>query len=570
VIQFPLSDVPATLQTDTTCDDKNEQDEHEHASLSENTAYDPFFDLTHENVLEKLLHPMKKAEFMEKHWARHPLVIASPPGTRARFEGLRRALFDLNVEEMMNASPSEQYFVWIRSKVDDKCDSFPVDEVASALSCMRGGCSLYFRAPQFLADQLCKGVSGDLGMNFAARFSNGDTRAEIETFVASAGHETGWHFDFQENFTIQLKGSKTWYFVDSGIQHPVRGHTPHYNESARTLETQLKVHSLQTPGFSFDPKMQSERERAVTLRAGDVLYHPAGIYHRVVCEEDSISINLSLVATTWADLVSSSVRQLMWTQSKWRAPFTADSFESAHGTLQNILGEVCQTIQSLDPQEILPNSWFLPRQFVRPLLVDLSDEQLSSLPLVVRRNPLGVLVRGSIDEALNAANSMQEDDDELDFDDEDDDDDDENDEGDDLVDQDEATVQDQDEDQAKGKSDVSMLLGDDQQAEDGDGDDHDHHTEGGSTAEDDLCFVFHHSFGDTNDNLESGVRVLLHAPARYAPLLERLYALPLGTEVSIDPLDHLATEAYSVSEVRSVLCTLLDVGYLSPVLIAPL
>jgi len=36
----------------------------------------------HENVLEKLLHPMKKAEFMEKHWARHPLVIASPPGTR--------------------------------------------------------------------------------------------------------------------------------------------------------------------------------------------------------------------------------------------------------------------------------------------------------------------------------------------------------------------------------------------------------------------------------------------------------------------------------------------------------
>mmetsp|Transcript_20066 Transcript_20066/g.50907 ORF Transcript_20066/g.50907 Transcript_20066/m.50907 type:complete len:98 (-) Transcript_20066:88-381(-) len=46
VIQFPLSDVPATLQTDTTCDDKNEQDEHEHASLSENTAYDPFFDLT--------------------------------------------------------------------------------------------------------------------------------------------------------------------------------------------------------------------------------------------------------------------------------------------------------------------------------------------------------------------------------------------------------------------------------------------------------------------------------------------------------------------------------------------
>jgi hypothetical protein len=38
-------------------------------------------------VLEKLIHPMSKEEFLQKHWARHPLVIASPPGARLKLFG---------------------------------------------------------------------------------------------------------------------------------------------------------------------------------------------------------------------------------------------------------------------------------------------------------------------------------------------------------------------------------------------------------------------------------------------------------------------------------------------------
>lgn len=49
----------------------------------------------------------------------------------------------------------------------------------------------------------------------------------------------------------------------------------------------------------------------VELGPGSVLYFPAGMWHRVECTEDSISINISLVGSTWADLIADATRQLM-------------------------------------------------------------------------------------------------------------------------------------------------------------------------------------------------------------------------------------------------------------------
>jgi hypothetical protein len=40
-------------------------------------------------------------------------------------------------------------------------------------------------------------------------YDDGMTRGEIEVFVTRKGNITGWHSDFQENFTFHLKGKKT-------------------------------------------------------------------------------------------------------------------------------------------------------------------------------------------------------------------------------------------------------------------------------------------------------------------------------------------------------------------------
>ena len=45
----------------------------------------------------------------------------------------------------------------------------------------------------------------------------------------------------------------------------------------------------------------------VTLMPGDVLYHPAGIWHAVNSDEDSIAINFSLFAMRTAEFVSKTI-----------------------------------------------------------------------------------------------------------------------------------------------------------------------------------------------------------------------------------------------------------------------
>ncbi len=78
-----------------------------------------------------------------------------------------------------------------------------------------------------------------MGYGFCAYFPGtsteqtaGDTTGEIETFLSRQGNYTDWHMDFQENFTIQVKGSKKWRLcVEPGMQAPLVGYTPHFKDT---------------------------------------------------------------------------------------------------------------------------------------------------------------------------------------------------------------------------------------------------------------------------------------------------------------------------------------------------
>ena len=59
----------------------------------------------------------------------------------------------------------------------------------------------------------------------------------------------------------------------------------------------------------------------VTLRAGSVLYVPAGMWHRVECVEDSVSLNVSLIGTTWAEFVPAAIRQRLLCHAHARAHY---------------------------------------------------------------------------------------------------------------------------------------------------------------------------------------------------------------------------------------------------------
>lgn len=57
-----------------------------------------------------------------------------------------------------------------------------------------------------MADVYLRTISCGLGMDFGAFYNDGADRGEIEVFLSRSGHTTDWHFDFMENFTMQLKG----------------------------------------------------------------------------------------------------------------------------------------------------------------------------------------------------------------------------------------------------------------------------------------------------------------------------------------------------------------------------
>jgi len=46
----------------------------------------------------------------------------------------------------------------------------------------------------------------------------------------------------------------------------------------------------------------------VTLNEGDILYHPAGIWHAVKCDSDSISINFSMRSMRLGEFVTQAIQ----------------------------------------------------------------------------------------------------------------------------------------------------------------------------------------------------------------------------------------------------------------------
>ena len=85
------------------------------------------------------------------------------------------------------------------------------------------------------------------------------------------------------------------------VQVPVRGCTPQWGSGSeavrRAAEQQVKCHAqlASDPFECMPPSDFWDDAREVELRPGAMLYVPAGMWHRVECSEDSISINVSLM-----------------------------------------------------------------------------------------------------------------------------------------------------------------------------------------------------------------------------------------------------------------------------------
>jgi len=115
----------------------------------------------------------------------------------------------------------------------------------------------------------------------------------------SPPHAQGFqtHFDSHDVFILQVSGSKVWTLYNTAIELPLRGQA-----------------------FDPDKHTPGPPTRAFTLRAGDLLYCPRGLYHSArSTDETSLHITLGLIGKTWADAMIEAVSAACLASPAFRA-----------------------------------------------------------------------------------------------------------------------------------------------------------------------------------------------------------------------------------------------------------
>ena len=288
-------------------------------------------------TLDALLHPLSKDDFLRQHFRQRCVVIRG--GGAERAATLFPAASAGDVEEVVEHTASERVMAWVRTGGTVRTmDGLPpsrgttarsvdVDDPRSAVALHEAGHALYCRAPPGIEETLVNALLKETSLGLPPVRDAGPLagRGEVEMFCARKGHVTAWHSDFQENFTVQLRGRKRWRLSQRREAHPLRGETPHFADDS-VLWDQAKSRALGETVQSRKRPRAAPGVEEVTLDAGDVLYFPAGVFHEVESlDDDNVSLNISLMAPTTAEVICSALRHRLLCTDAGRERVTSDA-----------------------------------------------------------------------------------------------------------------------------------------------------------------------------------------------------------------------------------------------------
>jgi hypothetical protein len=129
-------------------------------------------------------------------------------------------------------------------------------------------------------------------------------------FASKATHGTQCHFDRNENFTVQVRGTKIWKIAPNAqVENPTANWL-----TGRRIAKELRWYFA----GSFPESLPTDATRC-DLEPGAQLYVPRGYCHATIAEQDSVSINFAVLPFSWADLVEPALRALIIRDSAWRA-----------------------------------------------------------------------------------------------------------------------------------------------------------------------------------------------------------------------------------------------------------
>jgi ribosomal protein L16 Arg81 hydroxylase len=247
--------------------------------------------------LGRLLAPVNPREFLTRYWGRRPLYI---PGTADKFAELAFDLPALTkaVDHRVPHGYLEVRFVGRDDRLtagpDHPEDYRPADGIT--LQAFRI-CDRLERLASF-----CAGIKSGMSLPGTVTMTG---------YAVPAGMGFRTHFDCQPNFVLQIEGTKRWRF---SARPEVAWPPLNVTHAGRATELTDRYPFLKVP---YPP---DEREFVEQLLSpGDVLFFPAGTWHQTESVDLSLSLTMTCIPKTTADVVDDTLRTSLSRSESWRS-----------------------------------------------------------------------------------------------------------------------------------------------------------------------------------------------------------------------------------------------------------
>lgn len=290
------------------------------------------------NTLRSLIYPCSRSEFFAHYEENVPLVI----------HDLGESIRELTALPFM--ASLETLLVFWPNKVDvylpgiaDEDNSIAIT-TAEALKHFENGQGLLFSDIDTISPVLKEWLSAltsELGLSAL-------THARNLVYATPAGKGTVPHFDQNLNFVLQMHGTKKWWIApNQHVESPMSRYT-----IGMPIDPELRSYAEGTM-----PEQFPENAAEFVLQPGSLLFVPRGAWHTTEALTDALSLNFTLSAPTWIDLVTAALRGRLAQSSEWRetANFVTDTerMHEAVGKLDALLADLAQDVPNWSAADIL-------------------------------------------------------------------------------------------------------------------------------------------------------------------------------------------------------------------------
>ncbi len=249
-----------------------------------------------DDVLEALLSPIGRQVFRSEYWNKRPLYLS---GGCARAAGLGVTLASFWEAIRPSMLPSS---VAVKAQYFDAQGAhremlLPRASTPLAPDLLDAGMTLCVGSFDRLSgpvEQLSRALAATLGIPEAV---------DVACYVSGQGRGFGLHFDDTPIFVVQCEGSKRWLFSGTSFSSATLRGGVRASEHA-----EVSAFVRRHPGMRLSVPRDEELEECV-LQPNDLLYLPAGTWHRTYAEDVSVALTFSLSSRRIDEALAAAIGQ---------------------------------------------------------------------------------------------------------------------------------------------------------------------------------------------------------------------------------------------------------------------